>query len=649
MSAIAGILYFDGASVEAGLVEKLTTAMVKRGPDGQTHWVNGSVALGHCMLQTTPEALEEQQPMASRDGTLVLVWDGRLDNRDELRQALSAKGAIVQGNTDPELVLLSYAVWGEECPGKLLGDFVFALWDATQRRLFCATDHMGARPLYYCRTDRFLAFASEDEALLNLPGISRRVNEELIATYLVPQFQIAAQSGFWLKDMSVLRAATTLLVSENGMCDTHTYWQLEPRDELVFSSDEECEKAFLEVFSTAVHCRMRSAGQVAAMMSGGLDSASIHAMVGRLLPDMPGKEFHTYSAISDDVEMCIESQCILSLVKDSTAIAHFVKVPSFSGFGSIEDLVDVGWSGVHPVKNSILLPAMMCLAASRDGHQVMLHGCSGDLTTHSPNQYIANFLRRGRLGTAWNESRSASRNHTHLRHLSAKRILYSNLKAAFVPPRLRALAKRLRPSLRSGSMVRDIVNSQFVQRLDLLARIRAQQSVAAPPVEDIQRGHFRLLNSSHGIAGGLRAYERAAGRFGVELRDPWADRRVVEFFTRLPLKYKVRDGWTKYLARRTFQADWGIKVRERASKEHLGWIFHSRLMEESTQMMGDFLRDGVRCASAYLDSEKVGRNYSEHGKLEIGNQAERERQHSLINDLYDSVILTAWLIRMDDS
>ena len=86
MSGIAGIIHFSERPVEAGYIENMTAAMAYRGPDGIHHWGNGSVALGHCMLHTTPESLEEHQPLANERESLVLVMDGRVDNWEELRR-----------------------------------------------------------------------------------------------------------------------------------------------------------------------------------------------------------------------------------------------------------------------------------------------------------------------------------------------------------------------------------------------------------------------------------------------------------------------------------------------------------------------------------------------------------------------------------
>ena len=112
MSGIAGIIHFDGAPVESGLIEKMTAAMHKRGPDGIQHWQNGSAALGQCMFRTTPESLEEVQPWCNEDESLVLVLDGRVDNYIELRKDLLANNLILRNISDAELVLRSYELWG---------------------------------------------------------------------------------------------------------------------------------------------------------------------------------------------------------------------------------------------------------------------------------------------------------------------------------------------------------------------------------------------------------------------------------------------------------------------------------------------------------------------------------------------------------
>ena len=104
-------------------------AAAYRGPDGLNSWIDGSVGLGHAMLRTTPEAVGESQPLIDEQAGLALTMDGRVDNRDELKELLERQGLRPVGNTDAEIVLRAFQCWGEESPAKILGDFAFALWD----------------------------------------------------------------------------------------------------------------------------------------------------------------------------------------------------------------------------------------------------------------------------------------------------------------------------------------------------------------------------------------------------------------------------------------------------------------------------------------------------------------------------------------
>src|SRR5262245_47171197 len=143
MSGIAAIYNLDGRPVDPQLLKRMTDAIAHRGPEGINHWIKGSVGLGHCMLQTTPESWHEKQPVIDETGELCLTLDGRVDNREELKVALEAKGARLRDDTDAELVLKAYEVWTENSAEKILGDFAYVIWDGRRRQLFCARDSVG--------------------------------------------------------------------------------------------------------------------------------------------------------------------------------------------------------------------------------------------------------------------------------------------------------------------------------------------------------------------------------------------------------------------------------------------------------------------------------------------------------------------------
>lgn len=643
MSGIAGIVNFDGKPVQPGLIEAMTAVMHCRGPDGVHHWRRGNVALGQCMLRNTPESLEETLPLANEDESLVLVWDGRLDNREELRASLLRSGAHLRDNSDAELAIRSFAIWRDECPLRLLGDFAFSVWDRTRQEFFCAVDHIGAKPLYYTFNDRYFAFASDEESLLVLPGLSGRPNELQIADMLVLPPESFDDQYSWLHDVKGLMPGNRLVVSRGGELRASRYWRLEAGREESYASDDECQEAFMSVFGEAVRCRMRSPGPIAAMMSGGMDSAGIAAMVRRLLPEMPGKQFHTYSAIFDEPASCVESQCILSLTDGLHDHAHLVSVPSFKGMAQRQDLLGLAWSAPHPVDNSILLPAMMCKAASDNGHRVMLTGANGDLTMRAPERTPALLLREGHWREAWHECKGIGENHTYLRGASPIMLLARNAWTAYVPRAARSLAYRVRH--RETRLANSVINADVARRLDLAERLRLQVMRLAPDrarAQDHRQTLARVNGGPWGFVSALSACDRVAGRHGVELRDPWADRRVVEFFMRLPHRFKLRNGWTKYLVRTAFSHELDGKVRWRRGKEHLGPYFYQALMAGHSAAAMQQMVDDLNRSRTYVDLAAVWPQYSQDQKNS------KFAPIVLMSEVASTLLaLEAWLDRID--
>ena len=146
MSGFVGILNLDGAPVDRELLERMTKALAFRGPDEQRIWCGENAGLGHAMLRTTRESLHERQPFQSAMGSWIIA-DARVDARAELINKLNADPSgnrnVSLATPDVELILAAYERWGDACVDHLLGDFAFAIWDARERRLFCARDQIG--------------------------------------------------------------------------------------------------------------------------------------------------------------------------------------------------------------------------------------------------------------------------------------------------------------------------------------------------------------------------------------------------------------------------------------------------------------------------------------------------------------------------
>jgi asparagine synthase (glutamine-hydrolysing) len=138
--------------------------------------------------------------LPSYDGTsrLAITADVRLDNREDLSTTFGLSSAELTHTTDSTLILMAYQKWGDACPRHLLGDFAFAIWNAAEHTLFCARDHIGAKPFYYCLTPQRFIFASDINGVLAVPSLSHQLNEMYIATHLQTlHFQHIEEHSWW--------------------------------------------------------------------------------------------------------------------------------------------------------------------------------------------------------------------------------------------------------------------------------------------------------------------------------------------------------------------------------------------------------------------------------------------------------------------
>ena len=174
MSAIAGIMHFDGRPEAKATLDPMLRALAELGPDREARWHDGAVALGVRQMALLPEDRFDRQPWPARDGALVAVAIARIDNRDELARALALDAEAQRVTCDSEMLLKAYERWSVGGLERIVGEFTFAAWDAREQRLFCARSQIGGAPLYYHRGERFFAFASTTRALFTLPEMSGR-------------------------------------------------------------------------------------------------------------------------------------------------------------------------------------------------------------------------------------------------------------------------------------------------------------------------------------------------------------------------------------------------------------------------------------------------------------------------------------------
>lgn len=285
MCGIAGLIHFNGDGVSPVVLQRMTDAIAHRGPDGEGHWIEGGVGLGHRRLAIIDLSPLGHQPMISADRRYAFSYNGEIYNFRELRVELEAAGYSFRSKTDTEVVLYALAHWGTAALERFNGMFAFALWDRKERRLTLARDRYGIKPLYVARQGGNLWFASEQKAILADTRFRRTLDKPALLEYFT--FQNIFTDRTLLEDIQLLPAGhymTIDLGSGKPEVKRTAYWDYRFREPDRPARKEEYVEELDRLFRQAVNRQLISDVELGAYLSGGMDSGSITAVAAGSFP-----------------------------------------------------------------------------------------------------------------------------------------------------------------------------------------------------------------------------------------------------------------------------------------------------------------------------------------------------------------------------
>ena len=256
----------------------MCAAMEHRGPDSRGRFEDDGISLGVQRLAVI-DVEGGDQPIASEDGSVVVVCNGEIYNFAQLRDELSRRGHRFSTRSDTEVIVHLYEELGERCVERLRGMFAFAVWDRSERRLLLARDRVGKKPLFYAADERGIVFASELRGLMASGEVSREVDYGAIDTYL--HFQVVPGPRSAFAGVRKLPPAHTLSWDPDGIA-IERYWRLSYRDRFDGAPEEEVCEAIREAVLESTRARLVSDVPVGALLSGGVDSSAVVAAMARL-------------------------------------------------------------------------------------------------------------------------------------------------------------------------------------------------------------------------------------------------------------------------------------------------------------------------------------------------------------------------------
>lgn len=590
MSGIVAIFNLDGSPADLGLFERMMDSLAHRGPDGSGHFVDGPVAMGCQIRHMTPESVDEVQPLRDPDQRLCLVFDGRVDNRDELKSDLLAKGIEPRDNTDAELVLRAYQCWGEDSPRRILGDFAFAIWDGIRRELFCARDIAGIIPFYYYSNGRSFVCAPEVKAILQNPAIPREPNEAFIAEYMTGNLYERVETLF--QGILRLEPARWLKVNANGIT-IRQYYDLVPGNPIRYPTDDEYADHFFQIFRESVRCRMRSTTLVGSELSGGLDSSSVVGMVYSLAREgaLPAEcGFETFSNEFDDPE-CDEREYY-------NAVAEFCGFKSNPVASPLLDF-DVYLSSVRDHLDFCDYPNDACFLPMRrhaidKGFGVLFTGLGGDQWMTGTDYYYADLFFQFRFADLVRVIREDGR---FPGYSVTERIIRKGLWPLIPLP----VRNDIKYGLLGRSPYPAFIDSDFARRVGLAERMLAPKKRPA----GLSYGDIAVYDAwaDSFMAHELELSNRDTTWLGIEERHPFYDRRLMEFFIAIPEEQRWRGNLIKFVMRQAMRGFIPEKVRLRGDKGLFGsmaaktlervartGVFNSMGIEQRRWVNGDAVR-----------------------------------------------------------
>lgn len=537
-----------------------------RGPDG-SGWAEfrsaaGPVALGHRRLAIIDVTDAGLQPMSDRSGRLHLVFNGEIYNYIELREELRAKGHVFVSEGDSEVLLASYAEWGEGCLQRFLGMFSFIIWDEGQQRLFAARDRFGIKPLYMVANPYGLAFGSEIKQLLGLPGLSGSMNLARVRDFLASGITNHTAETLFDGVFQVQPGCSVTIDASRPWAGSVSprRWYAIPASSGLELSEAEAADRFRELFTDSVRMHLRSDVPIGSCLSGGLDSSAIVCVMSRMLgQEGRGAKVNTVSACYAEKSVD-EKPFMEEVVSQTGAIPHYI-------FPRPEDVFarasDITWHQDEPFGSTSIF-AQWCVfeEAKRAGIKVMLDGQGADEQLagyHSAYvYYMSDLIRRGDYATLLRTM--AERNRFHGISFAEQ---FSRYLVPLIPPKMRSFLIRQRQSL----VYHDWTNSDVFRALGPARSVIevASETNGLPAITDLA-SFCLVLTMSSNLPMLLHWEDRNSMAHSIEARVPFLDHRLVEFNLALGNSHKILRGDTKRVLRSAMKDILPERVRNRRDK-----------------------------------------------------------------------------------
>lgn len=535
MCGIAGIISED-RGIDAGTIRRMCETVVHRGPDDEGIFVDGGAAIGMRRLSIIDVA-GGQQPIFNEDRTIWTVFNGEIYNFRDLRKELDCRGHRFRSNSDTETIVHLYEEYGSDCVQKLRGMFAFALYDRPRRKLLLARDRLGIKPLHYSHQKGRLLFGSEIKAILAIAPELREINQQALLYYFY--------FGYIPDPLTAFTAIRRLppghvLEFEHGETRLRQYWDLPRYSTHSPRSEEECVEEMENRLEEAVRLHLIADVPLGAMLSGGVDSSTVVALMTRAT-NRPVKTFSIGFRHSDFNEADSARR-----VAEQFETEHYELIlePDI-----VDTIATLSEALEEPFGDSSMLPTFYVSQLARRHVKVVLSGDGGDELFAGYDRYAVHLHRRERLRVPeWAGRAYRERIHRLVPGaLPGKSMAYS-ISLGWKERYLEGVS--LVPFQREFGLL----SQDFVQSCSGAEPLNSFRDMLDRAPADDPLSRVLYLDTKTYLPGDiLTKVDRMSMLNSLEARVPLLDHEFVAWVTALGPEWKMREGSTKYIFRKLAQ------------------------------------------------------------------------------------------------
>lgn len=623
MCGICGQFNFESlAPVRRPAIEAMARTIAHRGPDDEGYFFDSPLGFGFRRLSII-DLSGGHQPMSNAEESVWVIFNGEIYNFHELKRELEQHGHVFRTKSDTEVIIHGYMQWGDEVLNRLNGMFGLAIWDVRQRRLVLARDAMGIKLLYYKIERGSLYFGSEMRPICAAMQDKPDIDPASLNLFL--RYRYTPSPYTILKGVRKL-APGTKLVAQNGSCEVSRWYNFRPTPFAPTKSPDEAREELLELYKGAIRRQLISDVPVGLLLSGGIDSSLLLALM-----NLNGKAWPTYtvgygSSFADD-ELSDAAETARALGSNHTSVRLTKSVFE-------ESLPKIVASLEEPIATSSIVPMYFVCQRARQDVKVALVGQGpdelfGGYKRHLGVRYGALWARlpRGLRAAISSTITALPRNET------LKRGVYS----LAIPDRLRRYQHVL--SILPADQVDGLFQDGLLAPDSGDAILDCWSDLTALMDSTDELGGLQFLEVRSTLPDELLMYaDKLSMAHSLELRVPYIDKEIVEYVERLPANLKVRNGSRKWLHRQVCRSFLPEAVLKRPKRGFAVNVVDSWFRGAMDGRMAQTFLDSSSKIYQYLRPAAISALFEQHN-------SGRQDNHKI---LFSLVVFEEWLRTLEE-